>query len=243
MNVTDSVYKLNDVHELVDHLSSLLQKAIILENRDFELIAYSAPSEYLFDSIQQKTILTKRCPLFVIEHFKKEGIVTKLKEADKPIRVHLLEDTNFYQRIAMSVKFRNQFFGYLWSYEASESFTDKSLQLIKATSERIGEILYENQLAEKTDVPTLLWKLVNGEFSSEMEIFRAAKQANYELPTQLSVVILSVRKANHLYVLDKIKELFKSMGIVYYLGKGTEIIGIFHGEDEQSLGERVVEFL
>lgn len=236
--MTDSVFKLNDVHQLVEHLSSLLQKAIILENRDFELIAYSAPSEYSFDSIQQKTILTKRCPLFVIEHLKKEGVVTKLKEADKPIRVHLLEDTNFYQRIAMSVKHRNQFFGYLWIYEAEESYTKEQLGLITQTVKRIGEILYNSQLAEKTDVHSLLWKLVNGEFTTEMEIFRAAKQANYTLPTQFSVVILSVRNAKYLYVLDKVKEMFASMNIVYYLGKGTEIIGVFHGDDTKESNEK-----
>src|SRR5699024_7002212 len=120
MEMTENVLKLNDVDQLVEQLSTLLQKAIILENDDFELIAYSAPSEFSFDSIQQKTILTKRCPLFVIEHLKKEGIVEKLAKEDKPIRVHLLEDANFYQRVAISVKHRQQLTGYLWSY-ASEA--------------------------------------------------------------------------------------------------------------------------
>src|SRR5690625_4771795 len=170
---------LNNVHQLIERLSSKLQNAIILENYDFELIAYSAPTEYSFDSIQQKTILSKRCPLFVIEHLKKEGIVAKLKAENKPIRVHLLEDKNFYQRIAISIKHRGEIFGYLWIYEAEESFSNEHLQLIIETAERNGEILYNNRLAEKIDVHSLLWKLVNGEFSNEMEISEAARQTGF----------------------------------------------------------------
>src|SRR5690625_2415732 len=243
MRVTKSVAQLKDVHQLVEHLSSALQKAIILENRDFELIAYSAPSEYSFDSIQQKTILTKRCPLFVIEHMKKEGIIEQVKAENKPIRVHLLEDTNFYQRIAMSVKYRDEHFGYLWIYEAEGLFSNEYLEVIQTTASRIGEILYKNQMAEKTDVNLLLWKLVNGEFDNELEVYRTAKQADYSLPSEFSVVVLSVRQAKVLYVLDEIKTIFKALNIVYYLGKGTEIIGLVHGDDDSDSRQKVDQLL
>src|SRR5690625_7263584 len=97
---------LNNVHQLIERLSSKLQNTIILENHDFELVAYSAPTEEAFDSIQQKTILTKRCPLFVIEHLKKEGVIDRLITESKPIYLHLIEDTNFFKRLAISIKFQ-----------------------------------------------------------------------------------------------------------------------------------------
>src|SRR5699024_2628415 len=54
-------------HDIVDHLSDVLQRAVIIEDKNFELVAYSSPDELSFDALQQKSILTKRCPLFVIE--------------------------------------------------------------------------------------------------------------------------------------------------------------------------------
>lgn len=223
MKITESVLQLNDVDQLVEQLSILLQKAIILENDDFELIAYSAPSEFSFDSIQQKTILTKRCPLFVIEHLKKEGIVEKLAKEDKPIRVHLLEDANFYQRVAISIKYRERLFGYLWIYEPEETFTDEQLHFITKIATRIGQLLYANHRDEKHDVHSLLWKLVNGEFTTDIEIFQAAKLAKYSLPQRFSTIILSVKEAEYLYVLEKVKEIFTTLDIIYYLGKGRKL--------------------
>lgn len=66
---------MTDVHDIVDQLSVMLQRAVIIEDKNFELVAYSSPDELSFDSLQQKTILTKRCPLFVIERLKKKVLL------------------------------------------------------------------------------------------------------------------------------------------------------------------------
>src|SRR5690606_1768626 len=129
-------------------------------------------------SIQQKTILTKRCPLYVIEHLKKEGIVTKLKENHEPLRVQLLEDTHFYQRLAISVQFKGVNYGYLWIYEADEVFDDRKLSLITEAANQLGEILHHEQTNVKDDLPTLLWKLVNEEIASEAYTDEIAKNIN-----------------------------------------------------------------
>src|SRR5699024_4628599 len=184
----------------------------------------------------------KRCPLFVIEHLKKEGIVEKLKIENKPIRVNLLEDANFYQRIAISIKYHNQLFGYLWIYEPEAIFTDEQMELTTRIAARIGELLFNNQLAEKHDVHTLLWKMVNGEFTNNMEMYRAAKLANYSLPKQFSIVILSVQNPKYLYVFKQVKKIFVDMRIVYYLGKGTEIIGLIDTDDHDGLNAKVQKF-
>src|SRR5690625_1834690 len=233
---------LNNVHQLIERLSSKLQNTIILENYDFELIAYSAPSEFSFDSIQQKTILAKRCPLFVIEHLKKEGIVEKLAKEDKPIRVHLLEDRNFYQRVAISVKHRKQLFGYLWIYEPEEVFTEEQLHFIAKIAARIGQLLHANQRDEEHDVHSLLWKLVNGEFATEIEIHQAAKLTNYSLPQHFSTIILSVKEAAYLYLFEKVKTIFSKLNIIYYLGKGTEIIGLVQTDEQLKQQERIAKF-
>jgi len=235
MEMTESVLELNDVHQLVEQLSTLLKKAVILENHDFELVAYSAPTEEAFDSIQQKTILTKRCPLFVIEHLKKEGVIDRLITESKPIYLHLIEDTNFFKRLAISIKFRQQHFGYLWIYDPDKTINETQLDFIAKTAARIGELFYKEEFVEKNDVPTLIWKLVNGDFTNDVEVFRAAKLAQYTLPSDFTVIVLFVKDAEKLYLLDKIKSIFERDEIGYYLGKGTEIIGLVNnGEQEDS---------
>lgn len=230
MNVTKSVLELNDVHQLVEQLSEMLQKAVILENNNFELLAYSSPNEYSFDPIQQKTILTKRCPLFIIERLRQDGVVERLKDEDKPVRLHLLEDKKFYQRVVISIKYRHQLYGYLWIYEANEQFADKELTLITEIAARLGKILYNNQQTVKNDTQTLLWKLVNGEYENETDMLRAVNKTQFEIPATFAIMILSIKDPNQLFLLDKIKAFFIEKGIAFYLGKGTEIIGLVDSE-------------
>src|SRR5690625_6255998 len=95
---------MKNVNFIVEKLIDVLQKVIIIEDSNFELVAYSSPNEFSFDPIQQKTILTKRCPLFIIERLKKDGIVDRLKKENHPIRLQSMEDVKFYQRDRKSTR-------------------------------------------------------------------------------------------------------------------------------------------
>lgn len=243
MVVEHKISDLNSVNELVEYVGAVTKKAVILENVDFELIAYSAPNEYSFDSIQQKTILTKRCPLYVIEHLKKDGIITKLKESTKPIRVQLLEDTHFYQRIATSVQFKGKLFGYLWIYEAEEMFDDQQLTLISNVANKLGEILYREQENIEDDLSSLLWKLVNDEFISKMELNKRMKEHNFPILKHYFVVVISIKEAKNVQLLQQIKQLFTSFHIITYLGKGTEIISLIQGDTEKMLENNFMKIM
>jgi len=234
MELTEKVIQSKNVHQLVERLSNLLQKAIIVENRNFELIAYSSPNEFSFDPVQQKTILTKRCPLFIIERLKKEGIIDRLKLEDKPLRLPAIEDIGFYQRIVVSLKHHNIIRGYLWIYEADESFTDEEIAFLTDVAAYLGRLLFEQQQTTEHDQQTVIWKLINDEFLNEAEVHRAASIVSYEVPEQFTVIVASVKDPNHLAILVKIKNLFLQGNIAYYLGKGTEIVGIVDGNQEQS---------
>src|SRR5699024_9659618 len=238
MELTEKVIQSKNVHQLVERLSNLLQKAIIVENRNFELIAYSSPNEFSFDPVQQKTILTKRCPLFIIERLKKEGIIDRLKLEDKPLRLPAIEDIVFYQRIVVSLKHHNIIRGYLWIYEADESFTDEEIAFLTDVAAYLGRLLFEQQQTTEHDQQTVIWKLINDEFLNEAEVHRAASIVSYEVPEQFTVIVASVKDPNHLAILVKIKNLFLQGNIAYYLGKGTEIVGIVDGNQEQSSKNR-----
>src|SRR5699024_5840783 len=97
MKDIDKLLQIKDIHQLAEEVSNVLQKAIVIENNQFELIAYSTPTDFSFDPIQQKTILTKRCPLYVIERLRKDGILRQLQEEDAPVRISQMEDIDFHQ--------------------------------------------------------------------------------------------------------------------------------------------------
>src|SRR5699024_852048 len=203
MNGTDKLLEIKDIHQLVEKLSGYLQKAIIVENRNFELIAYSAPSGFSFDPVQQKTILTKRCPLYVIEWLKKEGVVERLERNNHPIRLHRMEDIDFYERVVISLKHNGQLYGYLWIYEAA-MLKDKDLAFIADIAQHLGNSLYKKQYIAENDQQSFIWKMLNHEYVSEAEMFQEAKRLSFQIPKACTVIVYSVRDAQLVYVLGKI---------------------------------------
>lgn len=243
MKLTESVFELQDVHLIVEKLSEVLQRAIIIEDSNFELVAYSSPNEFSFDPIQQKTILTKRCPLFIIERLKKDGIVDRLKTEDNPIRLQSMEDVKFYQRIVVSIKHNGMLYGYLWIYEADDSFDEKVFSYLTKVAPHIGQLLYEHEMKHHStkfkDASSFLWKLLNDDFLNNAAIHREAKLASFHLPTQFSIVVVSVKEANYIYVLSKMKQFFLENNVSFYLGKGTEIVGLIDYDMYQTMEEVV----
>jgi len=234
----EQIYSLTKLQEIVEWLSSYFKRSIIIENAQFELVAYNTPNEFLFDPIQQKTILTKRCPLFVIERLKKEGIISRLENERLPIRMEAMEDIDFYQRIILSLVYKDQVIGYLWVYETEDSLTDEDLTILTSLATFISKLLYEKQnkeIASDSEIQAVLWKIINNEYINEAQLKNEAKVVNLALPERFTVIIGSVTDPLYLYLLDKIKQIFIKTNlskIEYYLGKGTEIVGIVYGEKQ-----------
>src|SRR5690625_6494699 len=129
---------IHNQHITVKNLIALPQNALINEDRNFELLTYSPPNQFSSYPIQQKTILTKRCPLFIIERLKKDGIVDRLKKENHPIRLQSMEDVKFYQRIVVSLKYNGTIYGYLWIYEADDSFDEHVFTYLDRKSTRLN---------------------------------------------------------------------------------------------------------
>ncbi|MFC0561003.1 hypothetical protein [Halalkalibacter alkalisediminis] len=113
MSSLDTRFLLEDINETAEYISTILEKSVIIENKNFELIAYSSPDHSHFDSTQQKNILSKKCPVFIIERLEIEGIVQQLETKNDPIRVEPIEEVGLYQRVVISVKHNKQTIGYM----------------------------------------------------------------------------------------------------------------------------------
>lgn len=236
----EEIYSLKELQEVVEWLSNYFKRSIIIENAQFELVAYNTPNEFLLDPIQQKTILTKRCPLFVIERLKTEGIINRLKTERLPIRMESMEDIDFYQRIILSLEYNNEVIGYLWVYETKDRLADADLTVLTRLSTFISKLLYQKQYAEQEndyDVQSVIWKIINNDYLNESQLKNEARRVNLSIPEQFTVVVGSVTDALYLDLLEKVKNVFvetKLAKIEYYLGKGTEIVGIVYGDTEKA---------
>lgn len=238
MAIREQIFQLTDVHAIVERLSEAIQKSIILENLDFELIAYSSPDEELFDSIQQTTILTKRCPLFVIERIKKEGVIERLKQKDEPIRIRPMEDIQFTQRVVVGLKHNEQLHGCLWIYETGR-LSESEWSLLTDVAPHLGKILFHETKKEEMNLQSVLWKMLNDEYKTETELYNATNFVSYTIPAHFSVLITSVKDPNYLSLLTKMKQTLMVDNIAYYLGSGTEMIGIIGGSNEAEVDERL----
>lgn len=243
MKFSENLLKINDVHQLVEQLSNVLQKAIVLENNNFELITYSSPDETSFDPVQQKTILAKRCPLFIIERLKKEGIIAELKENSHPIRIKPIEDIDFFQRVAISLTYFGEVYGYLWINEKKELLTEEDFSIVTEVAPHLAKILYDETHLVEQHPQQVIWKLINGEYVSEVEVKRATKVAAFQIPETFNVMVGSIKDPAYLPTLEKLKELFIKEQVTYYLGKGTEIVGIIGGSKRFNPEEKSFELI
>lgn len=228
MSIKDRIYELRDVHRIVELLSETFRKAIIIEDAQFELVAYSSPNEFSFDPIQQKTILTKRCPLFIIERLKKDGVIDALKKDDKALRIDAMEDVQFYKRVVISLKHEHMVYGYLWIYEAEVPSSEHVLDQLTEIAPYIGELLYEKEMKQKegklTDASQFLWKLLNDEFLNISTLHREANLLSIPLPERFSVCVMSIKESDYVFVLNKLKQFLLKEHTLFYLGKGSEIV-------------------
>src|SRR5699024_12784498 len=106
---------------------------------------------------QQKSILTKRCPLFVIERLKTEGIVSKLQHDNHPLRIDI-EEINFYKRIAISLKQDEELYGYLWVYETEDTLEESYLDELQQIAPHLGKLMHSKNKKLKKNQQHLIRK-------------------------------------------------------------------------------------
>ncbi|UOQ45562.1 helix-turn-helix domain-containing protein [Halobacillus salinarum] len=235
MEVKELILQVEDIHKATELISSKLQKPVIIENKNFELVSYSSSMEAL-DQTQQKTILSKKCPIFIIDRLKKEGIVQKLEKDSDPIRVHPIEELGFHQRVVIAAKHLGHTMGYVWVQESDGILNEEELLFLEEITPHLGKLiydLYEKVNAKEGRREELLWKLLHHEYGSERQFRHEASLAKLALPERFSVVIFSVTAPQYKYMLDyleKTVQAFFAKKQMHYLKTEFQMIIVLHGE-------------
>ncbi|MFP7233151.1 proline utilization transcriptional regulator PutR [Bacillus subtilis] len=189
----ERVFSFSDVDKLIDFISYELQKPVILESADFFLLAYNSYYINHFDSANQQTIFSKKCPVQIFERFLKDGIIEKLKTEPEPFRVNKIESIGLNQRVVVSAKHKGEVMGYIWIQELDQNLTDEELDFLYETSFHVGKIIYKtNKLKQEKEekAEDLIKRAIYQQFTSEKELIREAEKINTVLPSMFSVVIL-----------------------------------------------------
>ncbi len=243
MEIKDLILQAEDIHKATELISSKLGKPVIVENKNFELISYSSSFEE-FDQTQQKTILSKKCPIFIIDRLKKEGIVQKLEKQTDPIRVHPIEEFGFHQRIVIAAKHLGHTMGYIWVQESDQLLEVDELSFLEEITPHLGKLIYDvyaRTSAQDGQKEEILWKLLHHEYGSESQIRHEASLAKLRLPDRFSIVVFSVTDPKNKYLLDYLEESVQSFTrhhTVNYLKTEFQMILLLHGEAKEEFDSR-----
>ena len=205
-------WSFRDIDKLIDFISYELQKPVILESADFFLLAYNSYYINHFDSANQQTIFSKKCPVQIFERFLKDGVIEKLKTVPEPFRVEKIDSIGLNQRVVVSAKHKGEVMGYIWIQELDRNLTDEELDFLYETSFHVGKIIYKtNRLKQEKEerAEDLVKRAIFQQFSSEKEFRWEAEKMNAVLPSVFSVVVLHAANGDGEAVED-VKENIKS---------------------------------
>ncbi|GEN53225.1 PucR family transcriptional regulator [Halobacillus faecis] len=243
MEVKELILQAEDIHKATELISSKLKKPVIIENKNFELIAYSSTFDD-FDQTQQKTILSKKCPIFIIDRLKKEGIVTRLQKQSDPIRVHPMEDLGFQQRVVIAAKHLGHTLGYVWVQESEQTLNAEEMEFLEEITGHLGKLIYDQFMKENAKEgrkEELLWQLLHHEYASESQFRHDASLAQLKIPDRFSIVVFSVTAPQYKSMLDDLENTvnrFRTNRHLYYLKTEFQLILFIEGRESDRFSSR-----
>ncbi|MBA2174944.1 helix-turn-helix domain-containing protein [Halobacillus locisalis] len=243
MEAKETILNTEDIHKATDLISAELGKPVIIENKNFELVSYSSTFED-FDQTQQKTILSKKCPSFIIDRLKKEGIVSRLDKNPDPIRVHPIEELGFHQRVVIGAKHLGHTVGYVWVQESDRWMEEDEMALLEEVTPHIGQLIhhmYAKTNAKEGRKEELLWQLLHHEYGSESQFRHDASLADLGIPERFSVVVFSVTAPQYINLLEYLEETvhrFKRHRSLYYLTSEFQMVLVLEGKSNDKFSSR-----
>ncbi|WP_175987270.1 CdaR family transcriptional regulator [Bacillus sp. Marseille-Q1617] len=238
MEAKDLILQAEDIHKATELISSKLGNPVIIENKNFELISYSSSFDK-FDQTQQKTILTKKCPIFIIDRLKKEGIVHRLENQSDPIRVQPMEELGFHQRVVIAAKYLGNTIGYIWVQESGRLLQSEELAFLEEISPHLGNLIndiYAKANFKKDKKEEVLWRLLQHEYGSESQLRHDASLVKLTLPERFTVAVYSITSPQYQPMLHHLERLVQETSFsttVYALKTEYQVILVLYGKADQ----------
>ncbi|MEC1722284.1 helix-turn-helix domain-containing protein [Schinkia azotoformans] len=192
----EKALSLTEIHKIIEYVSHTLKRPVILEDDQFFLLSYSSYYINDFDQANQQTILSKKCPVPILEKFIETGIIEQLKSIIIPFRVKKIEEIGLNHRVVTSTKYKNEIMGYMWVQEIDGPLTEEEIEFLHEVSSHIGKILYKrNQVRREKDEKKVLFfhQLLKEQSKNEKQIRQEAELLNIRIPQLLKTIIFMLK--------------------------------------------------
>jgi hypothetical protein len=144
-----------ELQDIVDEVSRLLQRPATLEDRHFNMVAFSSHSEEV-DETRQHSILRRRSPAGVRHWFEQFGIST----SDGPVRTPASPDQRILARLCLPARWNGVTYGYVWLLDGKLDADQARLPAAMALAGRAG-VLMAQQSRTREDLEFRLRDLLS----------------------------------------------------------------------------------
>jgi hypothetical protein len=125
-----------DLQDVVDEVSRVLATPVVLEDRDFNLVAFAAHADEV-DPVRQRTIFQRRSSAQVQDWFEAFGIAA----SDRPVRTPADPARGIVARACLPARWNGVTYGYLWALDEHHRLDDALLERMMRQAVRAGTLM------------------------------------------------------------------------------------------------------
>lgn len=126
----------SELEPVLDRLASDLDRQVVLEGADFEVLAYSRKRGAI-DQVRVDTILSRHAPAGVRSWLRSRGI----GDADGPFRIDAAPRLGMLARVCLPIRADRELLGALWCIDSDGSITDEQLRAADALTPLLASVL------------------------------------------------------------------------------------------------------
>jgi sugar diacid utilization regulator len=131
-----------ELQDIVDEVSRLLERAVILEDRHFNMVSFGSQSDEV-DYIRQDSILRRRSPEDVRVWFEQFGIAT----SESPVWTPASLDGKTLPRLCLPARWKGVTYGYLWLIDGHHDIEKSRLPSAMALAVRAAALMAQQSRA------------------------------------------------------------------------------------------------
>ncbi|MGJ9459391.1 PucR family transcriptional regulator [Oceanobacillus sp. CF4.6] len=186
----NEVFKSTD--KLADRIGEIFECPITIEDSNHHIVSYSKHKENI-DEARIATIMNRKVPDKVINGLWKKGVMPKLIDSDEPVIIPQIAEIGLGNRVAVSIREKNEIYGFIWAHTGDKTLSDEELQFLKEVAKQVKKLFlkhHNRNRKSKEHYNDFFWKLLTGDIHDTNEINRQSKQLNIRLEGKLAVVVI-----------------------------------------------------
>ncbi|WP_078429059.1 PucR family transcriptional regulator [Alkalihalobacterium alkalinitrilicum] len=181
----------SNLQEVVDKISELLHCPVTLEDETHRLITYSKHDIHT-DPARLETIISRQVPFKVTQRLWKQGIIQKLNESSQPIRIKAIQDIGLGNRVAISIRQKDDVLGYIWVIEMENTLDTVGFEILTEAAQTLRMFLLKHRLQQRKETEgqqRFFWRLLNKSNQKKEDIISGFNKLQVDIPERFSIAI------------------------------------------------------